>query len=77
MPSSQNPSPTPSDVICRGSAIRCISQFYVEGTFAMMAFSLCRLMYYTLVNEETSFELEHLGADVADEPEVVMNATQV
>jgi len=29
------------------------------------------------VDEQTSFQLKHLGTDVADESEVVVNATQV
>ncbi len=43
----------------------------------MMSLSFSRLMDNALMNEETSLEFEHLCADVADEPEVVMNATQV
>ena len=40
-----------------------------------MTLSFRRLMYNSLVNEETSLEFEHLGADVADESEVVVHAT--
>ena len=42
-----------------------------------MAFAFSRLMNDSLVDEETPLQLEHLGADVAHEPEVVVNATQV
>ena len=42
-----------------------------------MALSFRRLMYNSLMNEKTSFEFEHFGANVADESEVVVNATQV
>ena len=46
-------------------------------TFAMVTFTIRRLVNNSLVNEEASFQLEHLCADVANEPEVVVDASQV
>ena len=43
----------------------------------MVAFTIRRLVNNSLVNEEASFQLEHLCADVANEPEVVVDASQV
>ena len=43
----------------------------------MMSLSFGRLMDNPLMNEKTSFEFEHLGADVADEAKVTVNAPQV
>ena len=43
-------------------------------TFAVVALPI-RLMDDPLMDEQTSFQLEHLGADVADESEVVVHAT--
>ena len=46
----------------------------VKVTFAVVALPI-RLMDDPLMDEQTSFQLEHLGADVADESEVVVHAT--